>query len=192
MPLELLINARNLSLSEAEREYLRKRLRPIERHMPGPKTARVVFRQEGRQQDRRIVAEINLDLDGLVLRVEERAPTVTSAIDLMAQTLDQKLERMKGRIYTSLQAKKAGRNVSIRTLEAERASASEEAEALPDGKVVRVKRFPMKPMTVEEAIFEMELLGHDFFLFHNAETDQYNVLYRRRDGNYGLIEPEPM
>ena len=58
------------------------------------------------------------------------------------------------------------------------------------GRVVRTKHFPMKPMTVEEAIMEMELLDHDFFLFNNTETDEYNVVYRRREGDYGIIEPE--
>ena len=58
------------------------------------------------------------------------------------------------------------------------------------GKVVRVKRFSMKPMTVEDAIMEMELLDHDFFLFHNAENDRHSVVYRRTDGDYGMIEPE--
>ena len=58
--------------------------------------------------------------------------------------------------------------------------------------MVRVKRFPVKPMTLEDAAFQMELLGHDFFLFLNSETDEHSVLYRRHDGDYGLIQPEPL
>ena len=61
-----------------------------------------------------------------------------------------------------------------------------------DGSVVKVKRFPIKPMAVDEAAFQMELLGHSFFLFVNGDTEQHNVIYRRNDGDYGLIEPEPL
>ena len=60
------------------------------------------------------------------------------------------------------------------------------------GRVVRVKRFPVKPMTVDDAAFQMELLGHSFFLFLNSDTDDHNVLYRRRDGDYGLMQPEAL
>ena len=67
---------------------------------------------------------------------------------------------------------------------------SEEVAAQPLQKVVKVKRFAVKPMSVAEAIDQMELLGHDFFLFFNADTEELNLLYRRKDGNYGLIEPE--
>jgi len=67
---------------------------------------------------------------------------------------------------------------------------AEETEEEDRPQVVRTKRFPLKPMTVEEAILQMDLLGHNFFVFANAETDATNVVYRRKDGNYGLIEPE--
>ena len=84
----------------------------------------------------------------------------------------------------------------MRTLESP--SASPEEDSTDDGieelqgKVVRVKQFSIKPMTLDEAAFQMELLGHDFFLFLNGETDQYNLLYRRHDGDYGLIQTEPL
>jgi putative sigma-54 modulation protein len=69
-------------------------------------------------------------------------------------------------------------------------AADEEISLEESGAVVRRKRFPIKPMTVKDAILEMELLSHDFFLFNNTDSDEYNVLYRRRDGGYGVIEPE--
>ena len=61
-----------------------------------------------------------------------------------------------------------------------------------DGRIVRMKRFPIKPMTLDEATFQMELLGHDFFMFKDGQSEEYNLLYRRRDGDYGLIQPEPL
>ena len=60
------------------------------------------------------------------------------------------------------------------------------------GVVVRVKRFPIKPMTVDDAVFQMELLGHEFFMFLDSQSDQHNLLYKRRDGDYGLIQHEPL
>ena len=72
----------------------------------------------------------------------------------------------------------------------EEPSAETEEATIPSGKVVRVKRFSMKPLTVEEAVTQMELLGHDFFFLFNGTTGQYNVLYQRRDGDYTVIEPE--
>jgi putative sigma-54 modulation protein len=145
-----------------------------------------------RRQDQRAHAEITVDVDGTVLRSEERAATPTAAIDQMVETLDRRLIRLKGRLYANERAKKAGRNVSVRTLDALAAGGEEGEQVEVVGQVVRVKRFPIKPMTVEEAAFQMEALGHDFFLFLNTETNTYNVLYKRKGGGYGLIQPEPL
>ena len=105
--------------------------------------------------------------------------------------------RYKGQRFASLRTRKRGKGASIRsadvtTEESGAGEAGDEAEELivTSGRVVRVKRFYMKPLTVEEAAAQMELLGHDFFFFFNAVTDRYGVLYRRRDGDYTIIEPE--
>ena len=103
------------------------------------------------------------------------------------------MERYKGKVYKS---KKAGKNVSIRTLEAppvplgEGVTDTEFVEV--GGRVVRLKRFPIKSITLDDAAFQIELLGHDFFLFLNSEKDQHELLYKRNDGDYGLIQPEPL
>ena len=107
--------------------------------------------------------------------------------------------RYKGRRFASLKAKRSGKSDTIRSYAAtfEEAVEVEEEEAdrdqviaLPAGQVARVKRFPMKPMTVEEASTQMELLGHGFFCFFNGTSGEYNVLYRRHDEDYTVIEPE--
>ena len=119
-----------------------------------------------------------------------------AAVDSVIDVMDRRLERYKSKAYRSEQAKKAGKNVSIRMLEApdvppvQNTDDDEVVEA--EGRVVRIKRFPIKPMTVDEAAFQMELLVHDFFMFLNSEADQHNLLYKRRDGDYGLIQPEPL
>ena len=147
-------------------------------------------------QDQRVVAQITLDINGTVLRGEEQGSNAMTAVDSVIAVMARRVERYKGRVYKSEQPKKSGRNVSIRA--AEGPATRNEDDALEEetvgatGKVVRAKRFPAKPMTLDEAAFQMELLGHDFFMFLDSETDQYSLLYKRHDGDYGLIQPEPL
>ena len=117
-----------------------------------------------------------------------------AAIDAVTDVMDRRIQRYKAKIYRSSQARRSARASSASQGESMvQTAAPDESEdvLLPElGKVVRKKRFPMKPMTVEDAILEMELLSHDFFLFYNFDTQEYNVVYRRHDGDHGVIEPE--
>ena len=107
--------------------------------------------------------------------------------------MDRQIRRYKGKVYRSEQGRRAGRSGSIAGAESE-VTALDEAQAAEDlleaPEVVRSKRFLMTLMTVEEAITEMEMLSHRFFLFYNSEAEQYDVVYCRQDGAYGVIEPE--
>lgn len=194
--MDLRIYARNLELNDPTRDYISRKFDRLQRHLAGITTATVeLSRESTRAQDQRVVAQLTLDIDGSMLRAEERGANARAAVDSAISIMDRRVERFKGRVYRSEQVKKAGRNASPRTLHAESSleEASPEEEAIEAaGKVVRVKRFPIKPMTVDEAAFQMDLLGHSFFMFLNGETQQHNVLYVRRDGDYGLIEPEPL
>ena len=108
----------------------------------------------------------------------------------MAEVLARRIERYKSRTYRS---ERARQTTSLRVQEAEEAvpSASPfEGKELGDGNLVRIKRFNMKPMSVDDAAFQMRLLGHHFFMFLNDESDQYNLLYQRDDNNLGLIQPK--
>ena len=195
--MELKIIGRNIKLNEKTREHIERKVDRLSRHLPGITTATVeLARENTRSQTHRVVAQITLDIKGTVLRGEERAANATAAVDSVTSVMDRRVERYKGKVYSSKQAKRAGKNVSIRTLAATdpspvEGSDEDEIEEI-QGKSVRVKRFPIKPMTLNEAAFQMELLGHDFFLFLNSETDQYCVLYERHDGDYGLIQTEPL
>jgi len=123
---------------------------------------------------------VTIDSNGTLLRSEERGENLLTAIDKVVEVINRQIERYKGKLYDK------GRGSSLA-----RAEFSEEAaEEQPARKVVKVKQFTVKPMSAAEAIDQMELLGHDFFLFFNAESEELNLLYRRKDGNYGLIEPE--
>ena len=192
--MEMQIQSRNHRLSPSVRDYLTKKLERIEGRVNLPVDAHVVVSEEKtRSQQDRIVVEVTLRCNGTLLRGQRRAATVQEAVDALADTLDRRVAHFKSRAYRSEAAKRHGDVHSIRELEAPEADApvdDDDLEEVPFGRVVRSKRFAMKPMAVEEAVVQMELLDHAFYLFQNEATGHHNVLYRRSDGDYGLIEPE--
>ena len=178
--MELQITGKNIELSPAVRRYLERKLGKLNRHLPNIIDYRVEISEEKtRSPQQRFVIQVTLDSSGTLLRGEERGEDLFTAIDKMAATMNRQIEHYKGKLYNK------GRGSSVA-----RSKFSEEVEETQPRNVVRVKRFAVKPMSVAEAIDQMELLGHDFFLFFNAESEELNLLYRRKDGNYGLIEPE--
>ena len=188
--MELKIQTRNVEINDQVRRHITKKLGLINRHLPGITEAAVeVASEPTRSQQDRIVVQVTLDVNGDILRGEQRAASTTAAINAVAEVLDRRIERYKSRTYRSERARQLP---PLRTQEAEEMAQPRdviEGELLPDGTLVRVKGFHMKPLTVEEAAFQMQLLGHDFFMFLNSESDQHNLLYRRDDGDYGLIQP---
>ena len=119
------------------------------------------------------------------MRVEEEDADLYAAIDRAVDRLETQVKRFRERRYVGKRHSYQGPPPpEVRDLEALRKPEEEEGP-----RIVRVKRFEMKPMDPEEAAFQMEALGHSFFVFRNAKTDEINVIYRRKDGNYGLIEP---
>lgn len=177
--MELIIRGRNIEITDAIEAYARKRIARLERFLPTISEAELELAQENtRSRDQRQIAQLTLRMTpGLLLRAEERHADLLAAIDLVVDKMERRIERFKGR-----------REGRIRPEAAE--SPSAEATGEVTGRIVKVKRFEVTAMTPEEAIEQMELLGHDFFIFYNPETASINILYRRRDGNYGLIQPE--
>ena len=195
--MELLIQPRNLEIDERTRSYIQRKLEPLGRRLRGVGEAKIEVRREpARSTQERVAVQVTLNVNGTLLRSEERAGTVTAAVDGVARALDRQVLKYKGRRSWNLRgkAKKRGERLSVRSQVRESEAEAKErkgpvAKVLPTGKLVRTKQFPMKAMTLEEAAFQMELLGHGFFLFLNGATQEYNVLYRRSDGDYGVIEP---
>jgi putative sigma-54 modulation protein len=187
---DIKIQTRNLEINEVVKDLINQKLEQINRHLPGITIAEVELTSETtRSHQDRIVAEATLEVGGTILRAEQRGPNTNSAINAMVEALDHQLKRYKSRAYRSERSKK---NVPLRTQEAEalaRPSENIEGQVLPDGDLVRIKRFQMNPMTVEEAAFQMQLLGHGFYMFFNSDSGQYNVIYLRDEGDYGLIQP---
>lgn len=182
----LLIKGKNVDVNEKTKDYIEKRAAKFDRHLSNIAETKVeVTEEKTKSKDSRYVIEITLDLQGTLLRSEERAGDIFSAVDLAVETMDRQILRYKGRLQ-GRKRRKSG------TQEAEAAVAEPEPspDEAPSGGLVKVKRFAVKPMSPEEAIDQMDLLGHDFYVFFNDRSEQVNVVYRRKGGGYGLIEPE--
>ncbi len=178
--MELIISGKNMEISDRIREYVDKKAAKLDRYLPHIDEAFVeLARQSAKSRADRHVAQLTLRTKGSILRAEERAPDVFTAIDAVLDKMYRQIMRYKTR--------RRGRS---RTQEEGLTPPIEEYEEEERKRIVRTKRFLVIPMDEEEAAEQMELLGHDFFLFLNANTGELNVIYRRRDGNYGLIEPE--
>jgi putative sigma-54 modulation protein len=168
----------HLEITDALRDYAEKKIGRLDKYfdMPPETVVNVTLSVE---KDIHTV-EVTMIIGGLILRAEENSPDMYASIDLVTEKLEKQIEKYKTKINRRF------RQEGIRTLFKDAGAAHTDAE---EPEVVRVKRFAIKPMPVEEAIMQMDLLGHDFFVFSNAETDEVNVVYKRKDGQYGLIEP---
>ncbi len=190
--MELTFRSRHVPITDSLREYTTRKLSRLGRYLPLVDEVVVELEQEGGENARRYVVQLTVNCNGTYLRGEERGPRLLPAIDAAADVLSRQVRRYKEKVYRSDRRLKA-REAAL----AGKAAVPEEVEEEQEkgivlGRVVRVKRFPVKPMTEEEAIEQMELLGHDFFLFFDADADTYAVLYRRRDGDYGMIIPQAL
>lgn len=176
--MELQITGKNIELTPALRQLIGRKLGKLSRHLPNIREQKVeIYAEKTRSPEQHFVVEVTIDSNGTLLRGVERGEDLPKAINKVAAVIDRQIERYKGKLY------KKGRGSSL-----VRGESGEAAQ--PPRKVVKVKRFVVRTVSVAEAIDQMELLGHDFFLFFNAASEELNLLYRRRDGDYGLIEPE--
>jgi len=178
------IVGKNLEGWESIQEYVKKKIGKLGRYLPKIDETKVEIREEKTKSPKdRFTVQVTLDSNGTLLRAEERAESASAAVDAVYQVLARQIERYKGKHY------KKGRGVSLAKQAAtEKEDAGYQIDVEP--KVVKVKRFATKVMSVAEAAQQMELLGHDFFLFVNRDENKLNLLYRRNDGDYGLIDPE--
>jgi putative sigma-54 modulation protein len=191
---DIRIQAKNIDLNPHAEQYIQKKFERLWRHLPNLDDAKMeVSRTQARATRDRVQAQMTLNIAGYTLRGQDRGVNLFAAVDGVADVVDRQIRRFKGKVYHSSQARKSGRGFRDVPPEAiiEMPEDVEEEEAIAEmGQVVRTKRFAMQPMSVEDAILQMEMLGHSFFLFFNMDTSEYNVAYRRRDGDYGVIEPE--
>jgi putative sigma-54 modulation protein len=176
--MQVIIKAKNIEVTEWLREYVETKIGKLDRYLPSISEARVELSTEKVKsaQDSQ-VAQITLRSNGTILRAEERTDDIFASIDAVLDKIHRQIARYKGK-RRARGRRARGEPLPIEELE-------EEAH-----RIVRVKQFSMVPMAQDEAIEQMELLGHDFFVFFNSEVEGINVLYRRKDGDYGLLQPE--
>ncbi len=192
---ELTITATNTTLTDAIRTYAEKRLSILDRRFRDPVPVYLLIRKEQtRKEDERFIAEVTIRLNRGVIRGEMRGDSPYTAVDHVSDTVTRQISRYKNR-YSSKQRRdtEGGLGQAIAEQLAQ-ASVSELDEVdittLEHGQLVRTKRHPVVPESVEDAAAQMELLGHNFYVFRNKETKEINVVYRRHDEDYGLIVPE--
>ena len=163
-------------VSDSLKARTEKKLSKLERYFSHEPEAIVRFKQ---QRGGRNIAEITVSVSGLILRAEENSNDMYLSIDRAVDKLESQMRRYRTKMGKQLREPKP-----------ETAEVVEPVYEEASYDVVRVKKFAVKPMEVDDAITQMELLGHNFFLFMNSENEKMNVLYRRNDGTYGLLIPE--
>ena len=176
-----IIAKNNVEVSETTKAFVEKKVGKLGHYLPTLDEGKVEISREGtKMPEQRFTVQVTLDSRGVLIRAQEKSKDMRSAINKVVDVLTKRIERYKGKLYDK------NRGISF----ARQGAAIEAEEIEAPKRVVKSKRFLVKPMLIDEAINQMELLGHDFFLFIDADTERLNLLYRRGDGDYGLIEPE--
>jgi len=182
------------AFNQRVREYVEKKVPRLLRYIQGIQSIRVdlAYHEAARSADQRAKAQITLRGKRLILRSEEYADDLFTALDRAMDKMQRRIDRVKGRRWRRAPERETlAEEVRTAWIQQEEAAARPEGSEASRPRIVRRKRFELVPMDEEEAIEQMELLGHDrFFIFFNANTNKINVLYKRRDGSYGIIEPE--
>lgn len=187
--MDITIKSRSGKPTEEERAYLQRKIEKLSRYLDDLGAAHIdLARTQTRSSGELHIVQATLTANhGIIIRAEERNSDFFAAVDSLHDTLQRQVTRYKDRHY------RRGRG---RFVAEERADTQDNTEDIPQAtdtanpRLVKTKQFVYKPMDAEEAIEQMELLGHDFFVFTDANTNLVNVAYRRNDGNYGLIEQE--
>lgn len=180
--MELQVAGTNVELTPEVQSYAERKLGKLDRHSPGIIEGRVEISEEGtKSPGERYLVRVTLSggAGGAVFHGEDRGEDLFRAVDKVSAVLKRQLERHKGKLY-----ERGRRSLLARGKFADAATNSE-----PYRKLVKTKRFVLEPMVLDDAIERMEELGHNFFLFLDADDGGVKLLYRRNDGNYGLIEP---
>ena len=180
--MRLQVKGKNVEVSDSLKTYAQEKLGKLEKHLNDAARLELELAVEKNPSiAENQIAEGTIWTKGPVLRARESSPDMRASIDLLVEKLERQARRYRDKRRRS---------------NARGSSGGGEAETIPvvaeeeSPVIVKTKQFAVKPMTPEEAVLQLELIGHDFFVFVNADTTDLNVVYRRRDGDYGLIEPQ--
>ncbi|MBQ6820058.1 MAG: ribosome-associated translation inhibitor RaiA [Clostridium sp.] len=172
--------AKNTTVTPALKEMVEKKLSKVKRYFNPDVEAKATLSVQKNKQK----VEITIPFSGVVLRAEEATEDMYKSIDLVVRKLERQIRKQRTKL--SKIENNSLRFTQLEDIILEENKISEEE----NGKVVRTKKFSIKPMSVEEAILQMELVGHNFFVFQDFEENKVNVVYKRSDGDYGLLEPD--
>lgn len=178
--MDIYVRGKNFKVSDALKEWVEKKIGKLEKYFDDTEDvgeAQVIMIVHNERHR----AEVTISLNGIVLRGEEETDDMYATIDQVLNKIERQIKKYKTKINRKL------RKESIKDFVPSRFVYDSEED---EPEIVKTKRFAMKPMPVEEAVMQMDLIGHNFYVFRNADTGEVNVVYQRKDGNYGLIEPE--
>ena len=180
------LSGRNVDITDAMRDYVEEKLTRLDRFSDQITDARVVLTvRDVRDAGRRNRVEVQLNVHGGIIRAEEHHADMYAAIDRASDVLERQLRKFKTKYLRHRQEAAPPSQPGL--AEADVNAGLDDTEFRPE--IVRTKRFDLRPMSPEDAVTQMEALGHDFYVFKNMDTGGCAVVYRRRDGHYGLIEP---
>lgn len=166
---------KNIDVTPALKEIVEKKISKLDRYFKPDVAARATLTVQKNSQ----IFEVTIPFNGVILRCEESTDDMYKSIDLVQAKLERQIRKQR----TKLQRRN---NESLRFSNFDEVALEEDDQ----GEIVKVKKFNIKPMSTEEAILQMELVEHNFFVFKDSDTDNVNVIYKRKDGNYGLLEPD--
>jgi putative sigma-54 modulation protein len=180
--MQLQVKGRNLEVSEAIRSYAEEKLGKLERQLTDPRIELELAMEKNPSIAENHIAEATIWTNGPVLRAREATSDMRASIDQLVDKLERQVARYKtqGRSRRRRAARSNGPAPETMPVVAD------EGEPL----IVKTKQFSVGPIRPEDAVLQLELIGHDFFVFRNGDSNEINVVYKRRDGNYGLIEPQ--
>ncbi|AQP53299.1 ribosomal subunit interface protein [Vagococcus penaei] len=176
------VRGENIEVTQAIREYVEKKIGKIEKYFTNvpDATAHVNLKV---YSDKTAKVEVTIPLPYIVLRAEETSPDLYASIDLVVDKLERQIRKYKTKI--NRKSRQKSETIAPTTVFSTEVETTTEE---PDLEIVRTKRLSLKPMDSEEAVLQMNMLGHNFFIFEDAETNGTSIVYRRKDGKYGLIE----
>ncbi|MDO4798936.1 MAG: ribosome-associated translation inhibitor RaiA [Bacillota bacterium] len=178
--MKVIVSGRNIAITESIKEQVDKKLSKFDKLFKSETEAFATFSTQKNDH----IVEITIPLkNGSIIRAESRSEDMYSAIDDAIDKISRQLRKHKTKLEKRFQTNNSIRFDQIPEFDPTSADADEP-------KIVKSKRFAVKPMMPEEAVLQMELLNHDFYMFLNGDTNEINVVYKRKDGNYGIIEPE--
>jgi putative sigma-54 modulation protein len=187
--MDIKIRGKNVELTPAMKEYIEEKIGGLDKYFDQVKSVDVALTVEKNKSiENTQKAEVTMHVNGSVIRGEEASVSMYSSIDIVVEKLERQLKKYKSKIYTSMRDRKTDKKGKGMTKEAMFIPEVESETGEPI--IARTKSIILRPMTPSEATLQMELLGHDFHVFMNSDTGNVNLVYRRRDGNYGLLIPE--